>query len=825
MAVGRGPGGIGAPFGIGQQGFGIGLHVTPEPARIIRDLPPFYHRGRSVVAAAVVAVAWIPPDPQPTLPPPSVAAITAPTPVTADTPPGVGVPKIVHIEDDQPQQRPPQVAAILAQPANPPVSVAVQASIVSQAWIPPDPPPTLPGKLNGAQLTYDTQPPRRLFQAYIPPLDDVLPQQARPSIAPFQVAVQPAPSRVWQNTVLASWQPVDPVPTLGIKSAANLPKSDLPPFVYAGRTVPQAAIATQAWIPPDPLPTLSIKSAANLPKSDLPPFVDAGRQVTEAAIVSQAWVPPDPLPILSIRSAANLPKADQPPPRSLRPYIPAADEVTPQQPRPSSAPFQVTQVDNPPFVDVGRQAVNARPDYGWQPPDPLPTLGYKSAANLPQAEQPPPSLEALEPVAIEDDYPQQRRPLLAAISVTADNPPFVYAGRKPAVNVQIAYAWQPPDPLPTLNNKLNGAQLTYDTQPPFVHRGRLGVNAADVPFSWLPPDPLPTLSGKLAAILARVDNPPFSHRGRISINAVDVPYSWLPPDPLPTLGGKLNPTVTASAVDNPPFVYAGRLPAINVQIAYGWLPPDPLPTLGGKLSPALIPPVTVDTPPGVGVPKIVPLEDDPLPTLGGKLNPTFLARAADNPPFGKRPVPQVFAYGDPVLYVVGGALTVQATDNPPVVYPGRTPLVQVEIAYSWIPPDPNPTLPRNVAPPLIPTPDNPPFVSAGRRPFQVQIVYGWQPPDPLPTLPGKIAAATFRPDNPNFVNPGRWPGYNVIITAWEPGPPQPQQLPPVVTTSGPTPPTGGQEKFTVSGPTVINLFNTPDAVSHDWDGGVSKRTV
>jgi hypothetical protein len=178
---------------------------------------------------------------------------------------------------------------------------------------------------------------------------------------------------------------------------------------------------------------------------------------------------------------------------------------------------------------------------------------------------------------------------------------------------------------------------------------------------------------------------------------------------------QLSAAIPGQSVDNP---VPNQDTLLNLLSIVGqWQPPPPQPQQQGKLSPG-IPGQSADPPP----PRTAQQQSFPLPD-----------QAPQQPRFG----PPAAAV------VVQGAFTV------------------APILTAWQPPDPLPTLPRNLAPGIPGQSVDNPAPNLGSINLNV-IVKAWQPPDPLPTLPrvviplGEIDTNLSLPQFVEWKPDGRW---------------------------------------------------------------------
>jgi hypothetical protein len=397
------------------------------------DSPP-----RRTAGDVTVQTTWIPPDPLPTLE------------VKWAGRPGWSV--------DQPQ--PYARKALDIQAAYPP-------------WIPPDPPPTLTVQWMGRPGWSVDQPPHvrpatpwppdpdplptlttrwmgrpgwsvdvppRWRAAPLPPPPDPDPLQQRlvatPQPPPVIVAYVPF-AEAWLGTVLSSWQPADPTPTLernlNPQLTSNPPNN--PPFQVSGLLG-----NVTAWLPGDPQPTVPRYGLFPATPALVQPFAGA----TWVNAVLAAWTVVDPFPV------------------APRGWLG----------RPGWS------VDSPPALRRGADAVPT-----WQPVDTLPELPPSGLGKPGWSVDNPPRFRLwLPPDPIADSLPTIRLGVPQA-------PAVVYVPFSQVWLSAVGVAWQPPDPLPTLPRFLNPLVTGVRVDaPPIILTGQFG-NISD----WLFPDPLPTL--------------------------------------------------------------------------------------------------------------------------------------------------------------------------------------------------------------------------------------------------------------------------------------------------------------------------------------------
>jgi hypothetical protein len=173
-------------------------------------------------------------------------------------------------------------------------------------------------------------------------------------------------------------------------------------------------------------------------------------------------------------------------------------------------------------------------------------------------------------------------PTLTQKLLLANAPPFTHPGRLPSTQAILAQSWTPPDPLPTLGQRVPNLGAAQVDNPPFSDEGSTAEIQATIAKSWEPPDPLPTLTVKAIPIGIEVDNPPFTDFDRSALIQQQVNVSWQPPEPLPTIPRRLLAGLSVDALPRHP----SRAPLYTAIAYWPWIPPDPQPTLNTKLAPA-----------------------------------------------------------------------------------------------------------------------------------------------------------------------------------------------------------------------------------------------
>lgn len=653
--------------------------TLPTIKRVPAAVVTFVPSGPSGFLPTITNLAWQPPDPLPTLPGKLNPSITA---VPVNNPPFANYQLTVSFLDPDPQPFFPQNKV-----AQPFVTTFVSSgplgwlpTLTNLAWQPPDPQPTLQGKLN-------------------------------PSITAVPVNNPPFNQRVEPNQGLAVWQPPDPQPFVSYTGWQPLAPNKLNPTVtavsvnnppFSQRQEPLQGLTV--WQPPDPQPFISYTGWQPLAPNKLNPSVTAVpvnnppfSQRVEPNQGLAAWQPPDPSPFISYTGWQPLA------PGKLNPTVTAVPVNNPPfsqrvEPLPGLNAWQVPDppIQPPRYYPQQFVATTIIPFSNawlagvltsWQPPDPSPTL----PRNLP--------------------------PQITAVPV--NNPPFD--------NYQLTLIFNNVPLPPQLPTTKVVQPFVASTGQPFVPTWLSGVLT-----SWQPPDPLPTLPRNLPPQITAVpvNNPPFTQRDSRPL----ILSAWVPPDPQPTL-----PTIKTVQ----PFVSTTGQPFIPNwlnSVLQSWIPPDPQPTLQGKLNPSITA-VPVNNPPGKPYPAIVVVDDPPMPI---RLGPFFITVVTtNNPPFNQRlePLPGLAAWQppDPPPTLPGKlnpSITAVPVNNPPFSYAGRLAYLN-NVIISWQPPDP-PPVNRGPLPPtvLAVRTDNPPFTNRSRIENFNTMLAAWEiplPPQPQQT--------------------------------------------------------------------------------------------
>lgn len=344
-------------------------------------------------------------------------------------------------------------------------------------------------------------------------------------------------------------------------------------------------------------------------------------------------------------------------------------------------------------------------------------------------------------------------------------------------------AWQqPPDPLPTLPRRSVPPGVVVSYAP------TIGTNIFAV---WEVADAATPQARNLSpALLASAAAVVVSYAPTIG---QDIFAVWEVADAAIPQARNLSPALLAAvASDNPPFTQPGRGAWLPTVLA-AWQPPDPQPIQRGPLSPG-IPGQSVDQPPylhsertvAAGIVRSVSQPDAWTYTFAGgwqpyapaKLNPSVTAVPENNPPFAhpeRNAVANLVrsvSQPDPWTYTfVGGGqpfaprtlplvVTAVRVDEPP--YSQRTALPNILAA--WTPPDPLPTLPRNLSP-SIPgqSTDQPPFAHSERTNAATVARIVNQPDPWVYSFQG--GAQPFAPKLSSVANPG-WSVEAPPIDSW-----------------------------------------------------------
>jgi hypothetical protein len=395
----------------------------------------------------------------------------------------------------------------------------------------------------------------------------------------------------------------------------------------------------------------------------------------------------------------------------------------------------------------------------WVPPDPQPW--QLPPRQIVSVDQPPVHSGAWLPHILGTWQPPDPQPwqMPPRQTVSVDRPP-VHSG---AWLPHILAAWTPPDPAPW---QMPPRQTVSVDRPPGVNPGLTAH--LRVSLSWVPPDPQPTLPRNLPAqfTAVQVDQPPARSGGWLP----HILGTWQPPDPPSQRGPFLAQGTTAVIAPQPAVLW----PWLS-GIVSAWTPPDPAPTLPRNLPPSITA-VQVDQPPIGGYIPAQPeyaalLQSWVPPNPAPWQRPPRQTVSVDNPPVrsGAWLPPLITAWQppDPAPWQLPPRQIV-SVDRPPGVSPGLT--AHLRVSLSWVPPDPPPTLPRNLPAQLTAVRvDQPPGITTN----WVQAVLGsWVPPDPQPTLLRylPLAITGVRSDNPPGITT-RW--VSTVMGAWIPPDPLP----------------------------------------------------
>ncbi len=783
------------------------------------DNPPFASFGRSVDGAEIIALNQ-PPDPSPFIG-------------------GLGPLMAREYATTFP--------VVVVSFPTPDADAEVNMMLIRRAWEPPDPLPTYPRKLSPGipGQSVDLPPPQNETMAIAAELIALNQREPNPLVmrAPFGIPPEPVAvsyvpmTEPWIVSILASWQPADPVATIARKLSPGIPGQsvDAPPPDLDNDIV-EMIVSVSAWQPPDPAPTLPRRLAPGIPGQSVDsPVPDLDMADLIARTIVQSWQPPDPLPTPQRKLAPGVPgqSVDMPPPnpdtdialgeiiglwqppdpaatipRKLSPGIPGQsidappgraqapvpwtlpDGTLPQLPE-KLVPIAAAAAGNPPMTEPWMVGVLV----AWAPPDPA-IVGRR---NLPitvtavPADNPPFAADAAMLASIlktwEDVQPAQLvREFVPQPFVAVSFVPYARAWLSAAVG-----AWADPLVPPTQARKLAPGipGQSVDNPPPDLDNDVVELMVATQ--AWQPPDVSPILPRKLAPGIPgqSIDNPPPDLDNDI-VEAMSAVLSWQPGDPAPTPQRKLSPGIPGQSVDNPP-------PDLDNDIAelmaatQAWQPADGPPVQRRKLAPG-IPGFSVDVPPPRVAVQVA------WPALDVPQQPGFERNAAIAFS-GSVPAPEPWLVNVLISWQPADAaaiaarllnpqLTAVRVDNPPFTHQGRA-VATASIIATTQPPDPNPFIgglgplsPRGyvAALPLVPVND-PPFKHWGRMAVAAEITALWQPPDPnafvggrQPLDPRKLPPSiTDVPvNNPPFSSRTALPS---ILRSWETPFILPQELP------------------------------------------------
>lgn len=657
-----------------------------------------------------------------------------------------------------------------------------------------------------------------------PPVDNP-PVNSRPSVAE-------------ESAIRRMWEPPDPLPAqvYGIPRRITPPSVDNPPFDQRFDQ-PHQLQNRSHWIPPDPMPILRKPICPGVPGQsiDNPPF-DRRRNQPHQTQNRTHWIPPDPQPqqakIFNPTVLGSFgPKATYDMGVSAwavsaaavsgdtRPGVPLAEGFNPfarpwlagivqtwQPPDPTAIlPGRLSpgipgqSIDNPPLIKFRRQPILQT----WQPPDPPPVQRGPLSPGIPgqSVDNPPLRFYKQRPPPQPPDppYPQQPGKLSPGIpGQSVDNPPLLLRQSLPQIEVP---------PQPTLPGKYPQPFVAVAEQNPFA-------------LPWLSSVIQAWQAGDVQAVIRQLLNPSF-----LAVPVNDPPFdrrhledflrAWQPLDPSPYQRPPF--VIQGAQVDNPPFDRRRFEDFLRA-----WQPTDPLPILPHWL-PADLLAVRVDNPPG-GFFQIPIWSDDlPLPILPRQLSPGIPGQSVDNPPTLVR---QLF---QPIEEVRLPILPVRFPQE--AVVAAAQPFVQAWLSIvlqAWIDRAPDFVRRLQLNPDILAVPvNNPPFTMRGRTEL-ANIVGQW------PLEQWLIRQVLLNPDflavpvnNPPFTHFGR-KELAELLSAWQPGPfdfATIQKLAQVVQEGPFVPPVIVPERFTVSGPSVQDLFGPIGDVSHNWGGGTQKRTV
>lgn len=408
-------------------------------------------------------------------------------------------------------------------------------------------------------------------------------------------------------------------------------------------------------------------------------------------------------------------------PTGMEPGLPQPDY------RSRIAPLTLVYGQQPPVqtgtrdIDIYSQAYTT----AWQPPDPLPTLPqrrYVAPQTLVYGDFPPPPTGMLDEDVVcwfnrqwqSPDPPPQRDPKNIAPLTLAygDQPPVISGQRDLDIQAQVySWAWQPPDPLPTLPQRgyVVPLALVYGQQPPLAD-GYQRVRQRTILGAWDAPDPLPVVPQYRYTVIPPLvlnQPPPFVNYWLRIVNG-----QWQPPDPQPQRDQKTFAPLTLVYGDAPP-PFAGMLDRDVMMGILQWQPPPPQPSRDPKnFAPLTL--VYGDQPPRISGYRIPGLAlawqtVDPLPTLprfAVPFSPIVVTQvvydqranqrvilaaweaAADLPPRERKIAPLTLTYGQqPPRQSIRQLMAVIAASDPaaPVPAQRRVTFVPVTVIGAAVP--------------------------------------------------------------------------------------------------------------------------------------------
>lgn len=486
---------------------------------------------------------------------------------------------------------------------------------------------------------------------------------ASPTVAVGQYGFLPP---LWQQTVLAAWQPADPSPTLPRYGVPQTPAGVNP---SGGSIVFTGAAPTVAY------GTVLAPAVASIAFTGFAPTVTAGQYgflppLWQSAVLS-AWVPPDPLPILPRRITPQAPASAAPGVGSatftgFAPTVTAGNTVAPPVGSAVFTGFAPTVTALAAYLPGGYWVT--QPEYtailaAWQLPPGLTLL--RTAALAQGAVQP-----AVGPSA-------------GAILFTGF-PPTVDAGKKaspPTWASTVLAAWVPPDPLPTLPRHII-PQAPASAAPGvgsavftgFAPTVTYGATVAPAAGSVVLTGAAPTV---VAVQLALAAQSPLA----------TILASWQTPDPLPTLPRRITPQApTAAAPGVGSAVFTGQAPTVTAGNTAA-------PGVGSVVVTGTAPTVAAGNTAAPGVGSVVFSGFAPTVTTSG---------APLVPPAGSvvftGAAPTVVT-GNTVAPAVGSIVLTGAAPSLVVgQYGFLRPVWLSAVLTSWQSPDPLPTLPRRNTP-------------------------------------------------------------------------------------------------------------------------------
>lgn len=470
------------------------------------------------------------------------------------------------------------------------------------------------------------------------------------------------------STILATWTPPDPLPTLPRNITPQAPAAVAPtvgnavftgfaPTVTFGTTLaPTVGSAVFTGF----APTITVGQYGFLPP------------LWQSTVLT-AWVPPDPLPTLPRRILPQAPTSAAPSVGSsvFTGFAPTVTAATIVAPSVGSAVF----TGFAPAVTVGQYEFLPplwQPTVlaAWQPADPSPTLPRHGIPQTSAALSPATGSITFTGVAPTVTAGATVAPAVGSVAFTGFAPSVTvgqYGFLPPLWQSAVLAAWVQPDPLPTLPRRVT-PQAPANSAPSvgsavftgFAPTVTAGSTAAPAVGSVVLTGAAPTVTVGQYGFL-----PPLWQSTVLA--------AWQPPDPLPTLPRRVIPQTIAGV--NPGaglLTFTGFAPSVSVAgfgipsprwlhaVLTAWQAPDPLPTLPRWVTPQA--------------------PSSAAPAVG---NATFTGFAP------------VVTAGTTVAPTVGSAVFTGAAPTLTVgQYGFLKPLWLSTVLAAWTSPDPLPTLPR-----------------------------------------------------------------------------------------------------------------------------------